>query len=81
MSRAGNPYENAHAESFMKTLKHEAIYPRGYRSMADVVTYLPYFLETIYNKNRQHAPRNYRSANAFEAEHALTLSSDQISAP
>ena len=42
----------------MKTLKHEEIYPRGYRTMADVIAHLPLFLETICNNNRQHsAPR------------------------
>lgn len=30
MSRAGNPYDHAHVESFMNTLKHEEIYPRGH---------------------------------------------------
>ena len=81
MSRAGNPYDNAHVESFMKTLKHEEIYPRGYRTMADVIARLPHFLETIYNNNRQHSALNYRSPNAFLAEYALTLSSGQIVAP
>ncbi len=81
MSRAGNPYDNAHVESFMKTLKHEEIYLRGYRTMADVIAHLPHFLETIYNNNRLHSALNYRSPNAFEAEYALTLSPGQISAP
>lgn len=81
MSRAGNPYDNAHVESFMKTLKHEEIYPRGYRTVADVIARLPHFLETIYNNNRQHSALNYRSPNAFEAEYALSLLSGQISAP
>jgi len=78
MSRAGNPYDNAHAESFMKTLKHEEIYPRGYRTIADVIAHLPHFLETIYNNNRQHSALGYRSPNAFEADHARSLSSGQI---
>ena len=81
MSRAGNPYDNAHVESFMKTLKHEEIYPRGYRTMADVIAHLPHFLEQIYNNHRQHSALSYRSPNAFETEHALSLLSGQISAP
>lgn len=80
MSRAGNPYDNAHVESFMKTLKHEEIYPRGYRTMADVIAHLPHFLEHTYNNQRQHSALNYRSPNAFEAEYALTFSSGQIAA-
>lgn len=78
MSRAGNPYDNAHAESFMKTLKHEEIYPRGYRTMADVIAHLPHCLEQIYNETRQHSALTYRSPNTFEAEYTLTLSSGQI---
>jgi putative transposase len=81
MSRAGNPYDNAHAESFMKTLKHEEIYPRQYRTMADVIAHLPHFLETIYNNNRLHSALGYRSPNEFEADHALILSSGQIADP
>lgn len=78
MSRAGNPYDIAHAESFMKILKHEEIYSRGYRTMADVIARLPHLLETIYNNNRQHSALGYRSPNACEADHAITLSSGQV---
>ena len=49
--------------------------------MAEVIAQLPHFLEVIDNDNRQHSALNYRSPNAFEAEHALTLSSGQILAP
>ena len=80
MSRAGNPYDNAHAESFMKTLKHEEIYARPYRTMGDVIAHLPHFLETIYNNNRLHSALGYRSPNEYEADHALTLLSGQIAA-
>jgi putative transposase len=78
MSRAGSPYDIAHVESFMKTLKHEENYPRGYRTMTDVITHLPHFHEHIYNNQRQHSAVIYRSPNTFEAEHVLTLSSGQI---
>jgi putative transposase len=64
----------------LKTLQHEEIYPRGYRTMADVIARLPHFLEHTYNNHRQHSALNYRSPNAFEAEHARTLHSGQISA-
>ena len=36
MGRSGNPYDNARAESFMKTLKVEAVYPMAYETFADV---------------------------------------------
>ncbi len=87
MSRAGNSCDNAHtetnvhAESFMKTLKHEEVHPRGYRTMADVNAHLPHILETIYDNNRQHSALDYRSPNVFEAEHALSISSGHIPAP
>ncbi len=41
MSAVGNPYHNAQAESFMKTLKVEDIYPAGYETFADVAERLP----------------------------------------
>ena len=38
MSRRGNPYDNAHVESFFKTLKHEEIFANDYSTIDDVVT-------------------------------------------
>jgi putative transposase len=40
MSRRGNPYDNAKAESFMKTLKVEAVYPMAFETFEDVATLL-----------------------------------------
>lgn len=65
----------------MKTLKHDEIYPRSYRTMDDVIAHLPHFLEHIYNDQRQHSGLDDRSPKAFEAEHALTLSPGQIAIP
>ena len=44
MGRRGNPYDNAKAESFMKTLKVEAVYPMAFETFADVVESLPRFM-------------------------------------
>jgi transposase-like protein len=52
MGRRGNPYDNAKAESFMKTLKVEAIYPMAFESFEDVAAYLPRFIEAVYNRRR-----------------------------
>ena len=41
MSRRGNPYDNAKAESFMKTLKVEAVYLAAYETFEDVTADLP----------------------------------------
>ena len=45
MSRRGNPYDNAHVESFFKTLKHEEIFANYYSTIDDLTNRLPHFLE------------------------------------
>jgi len=66
MARKGNPYDNAVAESFMKTLKAEEVYLGEYRTLEDVQSRLPYFIEQVYNCKRLHSALGYRPPEEFE---------------
>jgi putative transposase len=67
MSRKGNPYDNAFAESFMKTIKTEEVYLWEYQTLEDVQRRLPYFIESVYNQKRLHASLGYRPPTEYEA--------------
>ena len=66
MSRKGNPYDNAWAESFMRILKYEEIYLSEYVTYEDVVSRLPRFIEETYNRKRIHSSIGYLTPEEFE---------------
>jgi len=66
MSRQGNPYDNAKAESFFKTLKYEEVYLWEYTDLAEARQRIGCFLEDVYNRKRLHSALDYRPPVEFE---------------
>jgi putative transposase len=68
MSRVANPYDNAKAESFMKTLKQEEVDGSAYRDAEDARNQISRFIEQVYNRQRLHSALDYRPPEEYEAK-------------
>jgi transposase InsO family protein len=68
MSRRGNPYDNAFAESFNKTLKVEEVYINEYETFEEAYKNIKHFIELVYNKKRLHSSLGYVPPEEFERE-------------
>lgn len=76
MSRRGNVYDNALAESFIKTLKYEEVYRTEYHNLEEAKASMQQFLEKVYNQKRLHSALGYRSPREFEK--SLSVSSSGV---
>ena len=68
MSRPGDCYDNAAAESFFKTLKAELVHDEQYETHEEARVSIFEYIECWYNRRRLHSALGYRSPEAFEAE-------------
>lgn len=70
MSAVGNPYDNAKAESFFKTLKQEEVYLKQYQTFEEAQTNIGQFIEDVYNTKRLHSSLGYLPPLEFEMAYA-----------
>jgi putative transposase len=66
MSRTANPYDNALAERFIRTLKYEEVYRADYQTLTEARASLKHFIEQVYNRERLHSALGYRPPVEFE---------------
>ena len=81
MSRAGCPWDNAMAESFMRTLKREEVDGSSYRDLAEVQARIETFIEQVYNRQRLHSALAYRPPAVFEDENRSLLDPPHAAGP
>ena len=72
MSRVGCPWDNAMAESFMRTLKREEVDGRAYRDLAEATARIEIFLDEVYNRQRLHSALGYRPPATFEGDDRIS---------
>jgi transposase InsO family protein len=77
MSRKGNCWDNAVAESFFHTLKTELTYLEEYDTHEDAQTAVFEYIEVFYNRQRCHSANGYLAPLVYEQ----TLKTDEILCP
>lgn len=70
MSRRGNCWDNAVAESFFATLKRELIHRQAFTTRESARGAVFEYIEVWYNRKRLHSSLGYLSPEAFERRHA-----------
>jgi putative transposase len=78
MSHKASPWENASAESWMKTLKQEEVYRQEYRNLAEARASIERFIDRVYNQSRLHSALGYLPPVEFEA---LLMQNNKDAAP
>ena len=81
MAATGNPYENAKAESFFKTLKYEEVYLQQYETFAAAEASIGRFIGDVYNTRRLHSGLGYASPSEFEAAWHFATGSHPLGEP
>lgn len=66
MSEAGNSYDNAYAESSIKTIKYNEVNMKEYESFEEAYTNIKRFIEGVYNKKQLHSGIGYVPPEEFE---------------
>jgi len=69
MSRKGNCWDNAPAESFFHTLKTELTHHENYATRAEAKHNIFEYIEVFYNRQRRHSAIGYLSPAVYEAEY------------
>ena len=69
MSRKGNCYDNAYAESFFHSLKNELIHRRNFQSREEAMKAIFEYIEVWYNRERLHSSLGYRTPLEYELAH------------